>query len=64
MCSPITCRTCGKTTWTGCGQHIGYVKSGVPAEQWCNGQHTPEERAAAKQPRGNLFTRVFGGIRH
>lgn len=22
MCSPIRCDTCGKVTWTGCGQHI------------------------------------------
>lgn len=21
MCRPVTCKTCGKTTWAGCGQH-------------------------------------------
>ncbi|MFV0633834.1 hypothetical protein [Demequina sp.] len=37
MCSPITCRQCGKTTWTGCGQHVDSVKAKVPAGQWCGG---------------------------
>ena len=37
MCSPVTCRTCGKTTWSGCGQHVASVKARVPASQWCDG---------------------------
>ena len=37
MCSPIRCSTCGKVTWTGCGQHVAEVKAMVPADQWCNG---------------------------
>ena len=58
MCRPINCRVCGKTTWAGCGQHIAMVKAGVPAGQWCDGSHTPEEIEAAK-PAG-LFSRIFG----
>lgn len=60
VCSATTCKTCGKTTWTGCGQHISQVRRGVPAHQWCNGRHTPEEIAAAKAERGNFFTRLLG----
>lgn len=37
MCRPVTCRTCGKTTWAGCGQHIADVKRTVPPQQWCDG---------------------------
>lgn len=37
MCHPKTCKTCGKTTWAGCGQHIADVKARVPADQWCPG---------------------------
>lgn len=59
MCRPVTCDVCGKTTWAGCGQHIDSVKAGVPADQWCNGQHTDAERAAAK-PTGGVFGRIFG----
>lgn len=36
MCSPATCRTCGKATYTGCGQHVDQVLAGVPAEQRCD----------------------------
>ncbi|GAA3525544.1 hypothetical protein AFL01nite_13480 [Aeromicrobium flavum] len=43
MCRPTTCRTCHKTTWAGCGQHIAQVKATVPADQWCPG-HPKSER--------------------
>lgn len=37
MCRTTTCRTCGKTTWAGCGQHIDQVMRAVPATQRCAG---------------------------
>jgi hypothetical protein len=46
MCKPVTCQVCGKTTWAGCGQHVDRVKAVVPADQWCDGAHTPRETAA------------------
>jgi hypothetical protein len=49
MCRPITCPTCGKTTWTGCGEHIDQVRRTVPADQWCDGQHSAAEVAAAQR---------------
>ena len=60
MCRATTCRTCQKTTWTGCGQHVAEVKRGVPASQWCNGKHTPAQVAAAQAQRGGFFARIFG----
>lgn len=36
MCRPVTCKTCGKTTWAGCGQHIEQVKATVPPSEWCD----------------------------
>lgn len=44
MCRPTRCRTCGKTTWAGCGQHVAQVRAGVPAAQWCSG-HPRDEQA-------------------
>ncbi len=44
MCSPVRCRTCGKTTWSGCGQHVAQVKAGVPAGQWCAGHESEPGR--------------------
>ena len=63
MCRPTTCKTCGKTTWAGCGQHVADVKAMVPSNQWCNGQHTPAEKAAAKADKGHgggFLGRLFG----
>ncbi len=64
MCRPTTCKTCGKTTWAGCGQHVADVKAMVPSNQWCNGQHTQAEKAAAKADKagssGGFLSRLFG----
>ncbi|WP_281292621.1 hypothetical protein [Nocardioides humilatus] len=37
MCYATPCRTCGKTTWAGCGDHVDEVAAQVSAEQWCPG---------------------------
>ena len=37
MCRPAGCKTCGKTTWAGCGQHVDQVMRNVPADQRCPG---------------------------
>lgn len=60
MCRSVTCRVCGKTTWAGCGNHVGQVKAGVPSNQWCSGEHSSSERAAAKQERGGFLSRLLG----
>ncbi len=55
MCHAKKCRTCGKTTWSGCGQHVAQVKARVPAGQWCPG-HT----ADPKDPNGGWLSRILG----
>ena len=37
MCRPAACRTCGLTTWKGCGMHVEQVLAGVPRAQRCPG---------------------------
>jgi hypothetical protein len=54
MCRPATCRTCGKTTWAGCGQHVDQVMRTVPAAQRCAGH---EKDPAAQS--GGLLSRLF-----
>jgi len=44
MCRAVACKTCGKTTWAGCGQHVQQVLAGVAAAQRCAGH--PAEPAA------------------
>ncbi len=54
MCSAVTCRKCGKTTWAGCGQHIDQVMRGVPAADRCQGH------AKAQASGGGFLARIFG----
>jgi hypothetical protein len=52
MCRKVACRTCGKATWAGCGQHVDEVMRGVPKRDRCEGHQTqPSE--------GGLFGRLF-----
>ena len=61
MCRAVTCKTCGKTTWAGCGQHIDSVKSKVAAGQWCDGRHEAGSGSAKTVGRsGGFFKRLFG----
>lgn len=36
MCHAVRCRSCGKTTWAGCGAHVDQVMRGVPQSQRCS----------------------------
>ncbi|MEX2291041.1 MAG: hypothetical protein WD794_12045 [Mycobacteriales bacterium] len=65
MCSKATCRKCGKTTWSGCGNHVKQVMRGVPAVQQCtcasaSDKQTPAAAAlpATGEKRGR-FTSLF-----
>ncbi|WP_176702288.1 hypothetical protein [Actinobaculum suis] len=53
MCRPVKCKTCGKTTWAGCGQHVNEVKATVPASQWCDGHENGSSSSG-------FFARIFG----
>lgn len=53
MCRAATCRTCGKTTWAGCGQHVDAVMAGVPRADRCSG-HEPAENGG-----GGIFARLL-----
>ena len=35
MCSRVTCRQCGKATWSGCGEHIESALAGLSQDQIC-----------------------------
>ncbi|HET9650511.1 MAG TPA: hypothetical protein VFP34_20080 [Microlunatus sp.] len=40
MCRPVTCKSCGKTTWAGCGQHVDAVMRNVSASDRCGCDRT------------------------
>ncbi|MBS1673668.1 MAG: hypothetical protein JSS74_06860 [Actinobacteria bacterium] len=60
MCRAVTCKTCGKTTWAGCGQHVSEVRRTVAASQWCDGRHTQAQIDATAASKGGLLSRIFG----
>lgn len=35
MCAQVTCRDCGKPTWSGCGRHIEAALANVPVNARC-----------------------------
>lgn len=53
MCQQATCKTCGKVTWRGCGQHVDQVMKRVPVAQRCS--CTPSTET---EPRG-FFSSLF-----
>ncbi|SCF86722.1 hypothetical protein GA0115256_12592 [Streptomyces sp. DconLS] len=42
MCRRITCPTCGKATYAGCGNHVEQVLAGVPRAQRCGCPPAPK----------------------
>ena len=54
MCRAVTCKSCDKTTWAGCGRHVDQVLARVPQNERCPGHASEHER------RGNWLARVFG----
>lgn len=46
MCQRVTCKTCGKPTFAGCGRHVESVLSDVPVEARCRCRETANEAEA------------------
>jgi hypothetical protein len=62
MCARTTCRTCGKPTWSGCGQHVESALSGVPKADRCQGHARAATTATdPADKRGGFLSRLFGG---
>lgn len=51
MCYPVTCKTCSKTTWGGCGQHVDSAMRTVPASERCK---------CDKPAKSGFFASLFG----
>jgi hypothetical protein len=55
MCRAVSCRTCGKTTWAGCGQHVDQVMAGIPRADRCPGHHPQKQSSSG----GSFLARLF-----
>ncbi len=53
MCQRTNCRTCGKATYRGCGNHVEQVLAGVPKSQRCQGNCEPSQK-----PSGGFWSRL------
>lgn len=60
MCSRMTCRGCGKPTWSGCGAHIESALRGVPHDQRCKCRETKSAANASSQGASQQWWNVFG----
>lgn len=59
MCRAVNCKSCNKTTWAGCGNHVDSVMANVPAASRCTcHRNTPTAPAAPKS--GTWLSRLFG----
>jgi hypothetical protein len=56
MCRPASCKTCGKTTWAGCGQHVDQVMAGVAPSQRCPGHGETSGSSSS----GSFLSRLLG----
>ncbi len=62
MCARTTCRSCGKPTWSGCGNHVERALRGVPQSQRCQGHaRTAQAETSAPPKSGGFLSRLFGG---
>jgi hypothetical protein len=62
MCARTTCRSCGKPTVSGCGQHVEQALRGIPKSERCQGHaRTAPAQAAAPQRSSGFLSRLFGG---
>jgi hypothetical protein len=61
MCRQITCNTCGKPTWAGCGAHIEQVLAAVPPAQRCPGHAKTAAATTVQTPAWWPFGRKSDG---
>ena len=60
MCRAVRCRTCGKTTWAGCGDHVDEAVAGVAAEDRCPGHERGHDSDTRTPQDSGFLSRVFG----
>jgi len=57
MCHQITCATCNKPTWEGCGEHIEYALKRVPLNERCT---CPRDQVKATSNTKSPLDRILG----
>ncbi len=60
MCRAVACRTCGKTTWAGCGAHVDQVMRNVAQADRCRCAEKATAEPAGKAAGGGKGGGLFG----
>jgi hypothetical protein len=60
MCRRVTCSTCGKPDWAGCGAHVEQVLGNVPKDQRCRCREQGKSETKAAGP-FDAISSWFGG---
>ncbi|KAI8097590.1 uncharacterized protein BX664DRAFT_326752 [Halteromyces radiatus] len=63
MCRRITCKTCNKYTWTGCGLHIQSALAGLTENEicQCNAKETTPSDKQNEDDNG-IFSKIKSAI--
>ncbi len=57
MCQRVTCNTCGKPTYAGCGRHIEQVLGDVSVDKRCKCRES--KRADQPAPKDSWIKRIL-----
>ena len=60
MCQRVTCKSCGKPTYAGCGRHIEAVLGDVPPEARCHCRDMNTKQAPASGKRAGWLSSFLG----
>ncbi len=62
MCQRITCRTCGKPSFAGCGRHVEAVLGDVPRAARCVCRTAPGTSDSGGEVRPSALDRLFAFV--
>ncbi len=60
MCQRVTCKSCGKPSYVGCGRHIEAVLGDVAPEARCHCRETATKQAPPTAERGSWLGSILG----
>jgi len=60
MCQRVTCKSCGKPTYAGCGRHIEAVLGDVAPEARCRCRESATKPAPQSGKRGSWLASILG----
>lgn len=60
MCQRVTCKSCGKPTYAGCGRHVEAVLGDVPLEGRCRCREAKAEPTPPSKKGSSWLSRLAG----